>query len=512
MQQPSTSKPSSTSEYQTLLAGLAKCSEVERFKILRWLCKSDLFFLLVFVCKRQDANRQWILERCREVEESPNGMLDLWAREHYKSTIITFALTIQNILNNPEVTCCILSYNRPTAKAFLRQIKEELENNEQLKAWFPDILYPKPQAQSPKWSENEGLIVRRQSNPREATVEAYGLVDGMPTGRHYGILVYDDVVTEHSVSTPDQIQKTTQRWELSTNLGSESGIRRYIGTRYDDMDTYSTMLERGVATPRIHAATDNGQLSGVPVLLSAGYIAEKRLNMSEYIFSCQMLLNPVVSDNAFFDITKIHRYRRDEKPHQLSVYAASDYATKDNAGDWTVHIIVGVDSQQHIWVLDLWRAQSQSDVWVESAIDLMKTWQPVRWFEENSVINKSIGPFLVQRMRERKAFIPRSPVSVATNKAARARSIQGRIQMGMVHVPSDAEWADDLMLELRRFPNTNVDDQVDTIAFIGMGLEQIYGPMEVVEIDRPDPVSSAEAILTSLRKKNIGKYSANFLG
>ena len=79
-------------------------------------------------------------------------------------------------------------------------------------------------------------------------------------------------------------------------------------------------------------------------------------------------------------------------------------------------------------------------------------------------------------------------------------------------MPSDAEWADDLMLELRRFPNTNVDDQVDTIAFIGMGLEQIYGPMEVVEIDRPDPVSSAEAILTSLRKKNIGKYSANFLG
>jgi len=324
--------------------------------------------------------------------------------------------------------------------------------------------------------------------------------------------VYDDVVTEHSVSTPDQINKTTERWELSINLGSEGGIRRYIGTRYDDMDTYNTMLERGVATPRIHAATDNGQISGRPVLLSAQYLAEKRLNMSEYIFSCQMLLNPVVTANAFFDIHQIHRYRRDEKPDQLSIYAASDYATKDNAGDWTVHIVVGVDSQQHIWVLDLWRAQSQSDVWVESAIDLMKTWQPVRWFEENSVINKSIGPFLVQRMRERRAFIPRSPVAVATNKAARARSIQGRIQMGMVHVPSDAEWADDFLLELRRFPNTNVDDQVDTIAFVGMGLEQIYGPMEVEDVDRPDPVTSAEAILTSLRKKNNSKYSSNFVG
>lgn len=374
------------------------------------------------------------------------------------------------------------------------------------------MLFDKPRIESPKWSENEGLVVRRSSNPREATVEAYGLVDGMPTGRHYGILVYDDVVTEHSVSTPDQTRKTTERWELSINLGSEGGLKRYIGTRYDDMDTYNTMLDRGIATPRIYPATHNGQISGRPVLLSNSYIAEKRLNMSEYIFSCQMLLNPVVTDNAFFDINRIHRYNRNEIPGNLTIYAASDYATKDGAGDWTVHIVVGVDSEQHIWILDCWRGQFQADVWVESAIDLMKLWRPVRWFEENSVINKSVGPFLVQRMKERKAFIPRSPVSVASNKSARARSIQGRIQMEMVHVPFDAEWADDFMLELRRFPNSNVDDQVDTIAFIGMGLEQIYGPMAVDNIDRPDPVSSAEVILASLRKKNSSKYSVNLLG
>ena len=72
--------------------------------------------------------------------------------------------------------------------------------------------------------------------------------------------------------------------------------------------------------------------------------------------------------------------------------------------------------------------------------------------------------------------------------------------MGMLHVPSDVEWADDFILELRRFPHTTVDDQVDAVAFLGMGLEQIYGPMTVAEVDRPNPISSAEAILASLRK------------
>ena len=153
----------------------------------------------------------WILERCREVEQQPNGCLDLWAREHYKSTIITFGQAIQDILSshgdNPheewqgrEATIGIFSHTRPQAKTFLRQIKVELETNELLKSLFPDVLYQDPQKQSPKWSEDDGLIVKRKGNPKESTIEAHGLVDGMPTGKHFLIMNYDDVVTEKSIT------------------------------------------------------------------------------------------------------------------------------------------------------------------------------------------------------------------------------------------------------------------------------------------------------------------------
>jgi hypothetical protein len=73
------------------------------------------------------------------------------------STVITFALTIQDILRDPEVTIGIFSHTRPIAKAFLRQIKQEFERNERLKRWFPDILWADPRKDSPKWSEDEGI-------------------------------------------------------------------------------------------------------------------------------------------------------------------------------------------------------------------------------------------------------------------------------------------------------------------------------------------------------------------
>ena len=199
---------------------------------MREMCLTDLYFLLTKVCARKDLQRDWLFERCREVQKSPDGHLDLWFREAGKSSIITFGLTVQNILQDPNVTVGIFSYNRPTSKFFLWQIKREFETNETLKSLFPDILWANPNSESPRWSMDEGIIVKRSSNLREATVEAWGLVDGQPTGRHFRLMIYDDVVTLDSVTTPEMCQKTTRAWEMSRNLMTEGGRTRYIGTRY----------------------------------------------------------------------------------------------------------------------------------------------------------------------------------------------------------------------------------------------------------------------------------------
>jgi len=300
--------------------------------------------------------------RCREVEASPNGHLDLWARDHRKSTIITYALTIQDILashgDDPlpkwgglEPTFGIFSHTRPIAKKFLRQIKHEFETNTGLLDLFPDILWANPQKQSPKWSEDDGIVLRRKSNPKEATVEAWGLVDGQPVGAHFNVRVYDDVVTRASVNTPDMIAKTTESWELSQNLGTMDGFERYIGTRYAIFDTYQEMMTRGAAQVRLYPATEDGTETGKPVLLTPAQLVKKRRDMGASTFSAQMLQRPVSKATATFDIE--HLKFADIRPRTLNVGILGDPAhSKRRGSDRTALLVIARDAQRNLWLLD----------------------------------------------------------------------------------------------------------------------------------------------------------------
>ena len=324
----------------------------------RLLGKADRYYLLARLLGRHDMLHPWLYDRTRMVERDPDGCLDLWAREHYKSTIITYAGCIQEIILDPEITIGIFSHTKPVARKFLLQIKMELESNARLHEVYPDIFYRDPKNESPKWSEEKGLVVRRKTNPKEATLEAHGLVDGQPTGAHFRLRVYDDVVTRESVSTPEQVQKTTEAWQLSDNLGarSDSGKTRawHIGTRYSYADTYQHMLDKRLLTPRIFAATDTGELDGKPVFLSEAAWEDKKRTQGPSVCAAQMLQNPAAGNEAMF--RKEWLQYIDIRPATLNVYVMCDPArSRKKESDNTALAVVGVDAARNKYLLDGYR-------------------------------------------------------------------------------------------------------------------------------------------------------------
>ncbi len=342
------------------------------------LGRGDLYFLMVHLMGRRDMIHSWSYARAREVQASPDGHLDLWAREHGKSSWITFGLTIQDILNDPELTFGIFSHTRPIAKAFLFQIKRELEGNTTLKKLYPEILYANPQKDSPCWSLDNGITVIRKGNPKEATIEAWGLVDGQPTSKHYARLLFDDVVTRESVTNPDQMQKTTEAMELSYNLGAIGGSKRAIGTRYHFNDTYKVLMDRGTFKPRIHPATIDGTVDGEPVLLPREVLAEKRRDQGPYTFGCQQLLNPQADETQGFKSEWL-KYHDGFTRQGMNVYLLFDPAgSKNKRSDYTAGWAIGLGPDKNIYVLDVVRDRFNLSQRAKLVMRWHRKWAPMR--------------------------------------------------------------------------------------------------------------------------------------
>ncbi len=231
----------------------------------------------------------------------------------------------------------------------------ELETNQLLLSLFPDILYENPGKDAQAWSLDAGLVLKRRTNPKEATIEAHGLVDGQPTGAHFFVRIYDDVVTKASVTSPEMIQKTTEAWELSDNLGMEGGIERYIGTRYHFSDTYKVIMDRNVVTTRLHAATDDGTVDGKPVLLSQEALDAKRRKQGPYTFASQQLLNPLADAAQGFKREWL-TYNESSTWNNLNLAILVDPANeKKKRSDYTAMWVVGIGADGNWRIIDIVR-------------------------------------------------------------------------------------------------------------------------------------------------------------
>lgn len=200
---------------------------------------------------------------------------------------------------------------------------------------------------------------------------------------------------------------------------------------------------------------------------------------------------PAPESGDYFQSGWLKPYTKAPPLETLRIYGASDYAVSQDKGDYTVHIIVGIDPLDQIYLLDLWREQKSSDIWVEEFCNLVEKWRPMGWAEEKGQIASSMGPLITKRMRERKLYMARKGFPTRGDKTIRCQSIRGRMAMNGLYVPAHASWYSAFKAELMVFPNGNYDDQADALGLIGQVLDvMVAGAPASLEDKKPKVFST----------------------
>jgi hypothetical protein len=404
---------------------------------------NDRFWLLTGMCKRKDAVHPWLYDRSREVEADPDDHLDLWARDHYKSTVITFSGIIQEVLIDPNITIGIFSHTKQISAKFLKQIMTEFEQNEWLKLCHEDCLWKDPAKEAPIWGLQYGCIVKRLTNPKESTIEAHGLVKGQPTSKHFHLRVYDDVVTRESVTNPEQVKATTEAWELSDNLGGGPQRKWHIGTRYSFADTWGEILSRQLLKPRLFPATHNGRLDGEPVFLTKAFWENKKRIQASQV-AAQMLQNPLAGNDQVF----LPQWLRGHmiRPKVMNVFIMGDPSRgKGRGSDRTALAVIGLDAQGNKFLLDGYRHRMNLSQRWESVKNLYIKWKQAPGIQMVQVGYERYGlqsddEYFQERMMLENFSFPIKELSWTRegneSKAARVERLQPDIEHSKFFLPA----------------------------------------------------------------------------
>lgn len=335
-----------------------------------------------------------------------------------------------------------------------------------------------------------------------------GIRSGMTGNRADGLII-DDPVKNRQEADSETVQKSTYeayKDDLRTRL-KPHGWQLIIQTRWNEGDLSGQLLpedyagESGpilcrdgfvwevICIPAECESEDDPLGREIGEFLWKEYFIQSDLEKikaaDSRTWSALYQQRPAPDEGILFKREWFKWY--DIPPDHYHTYGASDYAVTDDGGDYTVHLVGGVDAKADLYLLDMWRAQTESDVWIDGGLlPLIDQHKPLMWAEEQGQIIKSVGPFLTRAMREKNIHCAREQFTSATDKVSRARSFQALASSGRVYLPRNTPWVTDFLRELLTFPAGKNDDMVDTASLLSRLLDKMVGKVS------PGPEKAAE--------------------
>src|SRR5262245_47864702 len=369
-------------------------------------------------------HHQLIISEIEAFLEGADDVLLLFAPPgSAKSTYVSVLLPSWYLANNPSHSILAATHSVEFAERWGRRVRNDIavHTNEL------GIELASDSQAAARWSLASGG-------------EYYGVGAGVGiSGFRANLGLGDDFFGSREDAYSETVRQKRWDWyidDFSARL-KPAAKRILMNTRWHEEDVAGRVLEqierneikgRVISMPAIAEADDVlGRKAGEylwdePKGYNYGaFLRLRQRESSPMMWAALFQQRPAPEEGDYFKAAWLKPYVVAPATDTLAIYGASDYAVTADGGDYTVHIVVGIDPDGHMYVLDLWRKQASSDEWIEAFCSLVKQWKPREWAEEKGQIKAGVGPFLERMQRERQAFVYRRDFPVRADKAVRAQ-------------------------------------------------------------------------------------------
>lgn len=435
----------------------------------------------------------------------------LWPRYHGKTTFFTTADNIRWSLRVPDICVAIGHASKEDAEDIVRQIRSEYENKKWLKWIAPDICFANPEKESGMWNQDAFVLKRRHAN-KTPSFQAVS-PEAMPTGMHFHIWHWDDLVTERNVGTheqrvkhhraiglarpyvPDRMLAYTKisgtRWHLHDAYGKLIDAAQGAGAKEEQTPVGVRLRSRAFDCLTATMLAPDGQpwLKQFYAVEKSGpdderlTLAELRTQMGSTIFDACMMQKPVAEGTAAFKVDDIRRWNSwgpgksgwspPVEGRQWRYFTAVDFNIKTNeTGDHAVVLTCAKSDKGEMAVVGMNRghpAQAEIADWIE---EHMMRWTPERVFVETSGYQETFLQLLNERRIKNGIYIPYEAVGRggrgAQTKQQRIMALQGAVEARRVYVP-EGRGFDAIVKEFEEFSQdgkVQMDDCLDCLADI----------------------------------------------
>lgn len=419
----------------------------------------------------------------------------------------------------PNVRILIASNVIDNAAKMVNKIKSEWENNDRLKAAFPELV---PEFNKTRWSDHCAQV-KRPGNFTEGTYTAVG-VGGSVISQHFDHILEDDLVYakkddftgQELMPSQEDIDNAIGWHKLTFSLLSnpQTGCIDNTGTRWapHDLIDYIRRNEKHYSAFEIAVTKDaawpvpDNSWCIWPERYDVATLENIRASQGIKIFETQYLNRPRAGDEVKFKLDYVNRHSSfADYPQGIKWLTFVDLASWKDSKRICRNVILtgGRDSRNHLWVARVDAGKYNPT----EVIEIIK--RHVKQFESKAFIEEvgyqvALRHFARQDMEAEGGFaynIEAIPSDNRANaKALRIESLEPIVTNGMLHTLVGMK---ELHQELEDYPYSSTKDILDTLGHLHRYAKR---PATATPVRTIDPFSLEGIEAEFARKRGEGRY------